>query len=74
MGWLRSIGGHCQSGIAADDRRGMVPVTKLIAPNGRHVIHPGNDQNEILSQHIVERFDWRLRVQSPFREKDGWTV
>lgn len=66
MYWLRSIGGECRSGIAADPVRGMVPVTKMIAPTGRHVIHPGNDQSEVLSTHVIERYDRRLEVVSPF--------
>lgn len=66
MYWLRSIGGECKSGIGADPVRGMVPITKLIAPNGKHVIHPGNDQSEVLSAHLVERMDRRLQVASPF--------
>jgi len=66
MRWLRSIGGQCKTGIQADEVRGMVPVTKLVAPNGRHVIYSGNDQNEELSSYIVERFDSRLQVASPF--------
>jgi len=66
MRWIKSIGGECRTGIGADHTRGMVPVTKLIAPNGRHVIYPGNDQNEVLARHIIERFDNRLLVVSPF--------
>ncbi|MEO3387890.1 hypothetical protein [Mesorhizobium sp. CAU 1741] len=66
MFWLKKIGGDCKSGIGADPARGMVPVTKLVAPSGKHVIHPGNDQMEILSTHVIERYDRRLAVVSPF--------
>jgi hypothetical protein len=67
MHWLKSEGGHCRSGIQADEVIGMVPVTKLVAANGRHVIHAGADQNEQLSLVTVEYFDRRLQVISPFR-------
>jgi hypothetical protein len=67
MSWLKSIGGSHRSGIAADPAVGMVPVVKLISPNGRHVVHPGNDQSEELSPYMVEYFDRRLQVISPFR-------
>lgn len=66
MRWLRSEGGECRSGIAADHQVGMVPVTKLVAANGRHVIHPGNDQYEELSPLTVSYFDRRLQIASPF--------
>lgn len=66
MRWLRSQGGECRSGIAADHVRGMVPVTKLVTSGGRHVIHPGNDQNEELSPLTIAYFDRRLEVCSPF--------
>lgn len=66
MYWLRSIGGQCKSGIGADHTRGMVPVTKLVGPSGKHVIYPGNDQSEVLSKHMIERMDRRLEVASPF--------
>jgi hypothetical protein len=66
MYWLRSIGGECRSGIGADPAIGMVPITKLIAPNGRHLIYPGSDQSEVLATHTIERMDNRLQVASPF--------
>lgn len=66
MRWLKSEGGQCRSGIAADHMVGMVPVTKLIAANGRHVVHPGNDQGEVLSPLTIAYFDRRLQVASPF--------
>lgn len=66
MGWLRSQGGESKTGITADPNRGMVPVTKLVSPDGRYVIHPGNDQFEVLSRYTIEYFDRRLRVLSPF--------
>jgi hypothetical protein len=66
--WLRSQGGQCRSGIGADPEIGMVPVTKLISPDGtRHVIHPSGDQAEELSTYTIEYFDRRLGVLSPFR-------
>jgi len=67
MRWLESIGGKYRSGMQADQQRGMVPVTKLIGPDGRHVIVPGNDQSEVLSTYYVEYLDRRLGVLSPFR-------
>jgi len=68
MFWLKSVGGNYRSGIGADPDVGMVPVTKLISPDGRHhVIHPGNDRGEELSPYIVEYFDRRLQLVSPFR-------
>lgn len=66
MGWLRGQGGECRAGIAADPTRGMVPVTKLISPDGRYVIHPGSDQFEVLSRYTIEYFDRRLQMASPF--------
>ena len=68
MSWLKSIGGTYRSGIGADTARGMVPVVKLISPDGRrHVIHPGNDQSEELSPYMVEYFDRRPQLISPFK-------
>lgn len=67
MMWLKSQGGQCKSGIAADHDRGMVPVTKLVSPTGSHVIHPGNNQGEKLSTLTIEYFDRRLVLYSPFR-------
>jgi len=67
MRWLRDNGGECRSGIGADEEVGMVPVTKLIASDGRSVIHYGNDQGEVLSESMVDYFDRRLGVISPFR-------
>ncbi len=67
MYWLRSIGGDCRHGIAAGDD-GMEPVIKLISPDRlRHVIHAGNDQSERLSVYIIDNFDRRLQVASPFK-------
>ena len=67
MHWLRGQGGECRSGIGADPDRGMVPVIKLIAPSGRSVVHPGGDQGEILTPSIVDFYDRRLQMLSPFR-------
>lgn len=73
MHWLKSVGGHCKSGIGADENIGMVPVVKLVGPDGRSVIHGGSNQNEKLSALTIDYFDRRLGVQSPFRSppKDG---
>lgn len=67
MAWLRKIDGNCKSGIGADPVIGMVPITKLIAPNGKHVIFPSADQSEELSTYMIEQLDRRLGVLSPFR-------
>jgi hypothetical protein len=67
MHWLRKQGGHCKSGIAADEIIGMVPVTKLISPVGKHVIHHGGDQSEELSALMIDYYDRRLQMISPFR-------
>lgn len=65
--WLRSIGGDWRQGIAAGDA-GMEPVIKLISPDrSRHVIHSGNDQAEPLSVYLIDYFDRRLQVASPFK-------
>lgn len=67
MRWLHSVGGECRHGIAAGDS-GMEPVIKLISPDGtRHVIHAGNDQSEHLSTYIIDYFDRRLLLASPFK-------
>lgn len=67
MQWLRGEGGTCRTGIGANPDIGMVPVTKLISPDGtRYVIHSGNDQDEELSPLIIDYFDRRLGVLSPF--------
>ncbi|MDQ0507437.1 hypothetical protein [Xanthobacter agilis] len=66
MRWLQSQGGHCSTGIGPDDAIGMIPVTKLVALNGRKVIHYGNDQSEVLAPSLIEHFDRRLHVMSPF--------
>ena len=67
MHWLRGQGGHCKNGIGADENRGMVPVIKLVSPDGNnYVIHGGDNQREILSSHILDYFDRRLGVKSPF--------
>ena len=67
MHWLKSEGGQCRTGIGVDHDIGMVPVTKLISPEGKWVIHPGNDQSEHLSKFTIEYFDRRLGVLSPFK-------
>jgi len=67
MVWIRSEGGTCSSGIGGDDAIGMVPVIKITAYNGRYVVHPSADQNEILSPSVLESYDRRLRVLSPFK-------
>ena len=67
MHWLRGTGGSCRTGIGPDPDIGMVPVTKLTAPNGLYVIHPGDNQYEVLSTFTIERYDRRLKVLSPFR-------
>lgn len=67
MHWLRDQGGECRSGIGADPERGMVPVVKMIAPNGRWVVHPGGDQGEVLAASIVDFYDRRLQMLSPFQ-------
>jgi len=69
MQWLRSIGGESRTGIRADHEVGMVPVTKLVSPSGRFVIWNGNDQSEELSTYMVEYFDRRLQVLSPFASR-----
>jgi hypothetical protein len=66
--WLCSEGGQSRSGIGADEVVGMVPITKLISPDGsKYVIYSSGDQSEILSSHTIEYFDRRLGVVSPFR-------
>lgn len=67
MVWIAQTGGHCQNGIGVDDEIGMVPVIKIVAANGRWVIHPSNDQSEILAPSVVENYDRRLQVVSPFK-------
>lgn len=68
MRWLRDQGGKCKNGIQADDVIGMVPVIKLVSPDGeKWVIHVGDDQNELLSTLTIDYFDRRLGVLSPFR-------
>jgi hypothetical protein len=66
MRWLHSQGGECKTGIGADPVIGMVPVTKLVGPDGRFVVWPGNDQYEILASYTIEYLDTRLGVLSPF--------
>lgn len=67
MHWLKSIGGHCKSGLGADEDIGMVPVIKLVAPNGKHVIVGGDGQTERLSPLMIDYLDRRLQVISPFK-------
>lgn len=67
MYWLSQIGGRCNNGIKADPSIGMVPVIKLVGPSGRHVIHSGDDQTEILSPSLIDYLDRRLEVVSPFK-------
>jgi hypothetical protein len=67
MRWLKGEGGYSKSGIAADEVIGMVPVTKLVSPSGKHVIHYGGDQNEELSPLMIDYYDRRLVMASPFR-------
>ncbi len=67
MAWIKSTGGRCRTGVGQDDAIGMVPVTKIIAVSGRHVIFPGADPDEVLSPSTIENFDRRLMVISPFR-------
>lgn len=67
MMWLRDQGGHCKSGIGADHEIGMVPITKLVSPTGKYVIHAGNDQTEVLSRFMIDYFDRRMEMISPFK-------
>lgn len=67
MRWLAENGGRCSTGVGADPEIGMVSVTRLVAANGRSVIHYGTDQSEPLSPSLVAYFDRRLNVMSPFR-------
>ena len=66
MHWLRSIGGNCKSGIGADEKIGMVPVIRLVGPDGRALTHGGGNQYEVLSILTIRYFDRRLGVISPF--------
>lgn len=70
MAWIARNGGHCQSGLGVDDAIGMVPVIKIVAASGRHVVHPSANQAEVLSPSIVEYYDRRLCVLSPFRSTE----
>lgn len=68
MLWLREQGGSCKTGIGADEIRGMVPVIKLIGPDGKLSIVLGHDnQSEELSILMVDYLDRRLGVKSPFK-------
>lgn len=67
IAWLKSTGGTSKTGMGADPDIGMVPVTKLIAESGRHVIYPGADGEEELSPYMVDYLDRRLGVMSPFK-------
>jgi len=69
MHWLRQSGGKCRSGIGADEKIGMVPVTLLQAPSGAYVIHSNDKQNKRLSQMTVDYFDRRLGINSPWGSK-----
>ena len=67
MRWLQSIGGDCKSGIALDDAIGMVPKIKLIAPNGKSVVVVNMVQSDPLSPLLIENWDRRLELLSPFK-------
>jgi hypothetical protein len=69
MRWLQSIGGECKTGIAVDDVIGMVPKIKLIAPSGKSVVVVNMDQKEPLSPLLIENWDRRLELLSPFRHQ-----
>lgn len=69
MRWLQSIGGECKTGIAIDEAIGMVPKIKLIAPGGKAVVVVNMDQNETLSPLLIENWDRRLDLLSPFRHQ-----
>ena len=69
MHWLTGVGGQCRRGIGADEKIGMVPIIKLIAPDGAYVIHGGNNEFEVLSPLIISYFDRRLGLESPFRSQ-----
>ncbi|MBA5779544.1 hypothetical protein H2509_20630 [Stappia sp. F7233] len=67
MAWVRDSGGYCTNGIQADHEIGMVPVIKLVADSGRYVIHPSDNQSEILEPSLIEYYDRRLGLVSPFK-------
>jgi hypothetical protein len=68
MRWLRSQGGNCKNGIGPDEKRGMVPVIKMVSPDGqKHVIHGGDNQGEYLSPQTLNFLDRRLGLTSPFK-------
>lgn len=71
MRWLQSIGGHCKTGIAIDDAIGMVPKVKLVAPSGKSVVAVNMDQDEPLSPLLIENWDRRLEILSPFRHQSS---
>ncbi len=69
MRWLQSVGGESKTGIALDNEIGMVPKVKLVAPGGGSVVIVNMDQNEIASPLLIENWDRRLRLLSPFRHQ-----
>jgi hypothetical protein len=55
--------------MTVDDDIGMVPKVKLIAPNGNYVVVVDMKQHEIASPTLIENWDRRLGVLSPFRHR-----
>jgi hypothetical protein len=71
MRWLQSIGGDCRSGIAVDEVIGMVPKIKLIAPSGKSLVVVNMAQSDRLSPLLIENWDRRLGLLSPFRHQSS---
>jgi hypothetical protein len=65
MKWAHSEGCKFQSGHSRLDGHSHV-MTKITAPNGRHVIVVDVVPSERLSPSMVSYLDRRLRLNSPF--------
>ena len=66
MAWLRHIGGETKSGICIDNKIGMVPVIKMVTPDGKSVLVVNTPETTVLSDSTVKYYDRRLNVCSPF--------
>lgn len=70
ISWLKDQKGTFHESSGPDPEIGRAPVIKLISPDGQNsVLHYWSDRTELLTPSLIDHFDRRLQVKSPFRSK-----
>jgi hypothetical protein len=69
MRWAQSVGCECSTGY--NELTGMNCV-RIVSPAGRQLLIAGSDQAERLVSSVLNHYDRRLGLESPFdRVKDA---